>query len=89
MRAGGHCGCSDHTVMEISILRVGSKTNSKTTIARQADLGCSGTHLEEFYSPEGRRGHGEMIIYQGSSPLNSIMVHPDEQKIKVAGSLNE
>lgn len=85
----GHGGCSNHTMVEISILRVGNKANSKTTIEKQAHLCCSGTCLEEFRSPEGRRGHGEMIIYQGSSPLNSRTVHPDEQKTKVAGGLNE
>lgn len=37
VKAVDHCGCSDHVMMEISILREGNKANSKTTIAEQAD----------------------------------------------------
>lgn len=36
VKAADHCGCSDHVMVEISILREGNKANSKT-IAEEVD----------------------------------------------------
>ena len=78
-------GCSDHEMVEFRILRGGSKKQDHNPELEESRL----QPLQRFawknpmgYSPGEKRGVGELVDIQRSSPPSSRKVYPNKQEIE-------
>lgn len=76
-------GCSYHEMVELRILRGGNRIkNRTTTLDFRISLQRSAWKIPVGYGLGEKRGLGEMVDIQGSSPPGSRKVYTNVQEIK-------